>query len=480
MPSDASYKRRYVGGREAVAYVLFDSSKSFHIDEFKTLFVTDVLKLDLKWNTVISLINAVWDIINDGFLGVMVDKTRTRWGKFRPYLFLYATVGTVLTSLFWLTPLFFDKNPNNMGKAVFWLLLHMLLEAVGTLRGFSETGLVSCISPSPDDRVRLYTMAELFSAIWESIPSVLMGLLIDLVDHDVVKFSMDSAYISMGVFTMVVSGILSLFFCFYAKERITQTREKFNFREGMRIILHNKPLLILLLSDFFGGFSAETWEHYYYKDVLGAASLRNIVRLPGMPFSFLSYTYLSKARGRFPIKALWIFGSHVKDLFSIAIFAIGSLGGIYNKVAPMVGMLMLRNLAYMGSLSIIKIIPKEIMLDSLEYAEWNTGVRAEGTIQATKGMVGKVVRNIVNSLTTLIMQATGYSLNAGFGQQSAKAKYAMFAMGIGIPGAAGLLSLVPKLFYDLTGEKRERMYRELAEMRKVRQTQYDIIEGDAE
>ena len=479
MPSDASYKRRYVGGREAVAYVLFDSSKSFHIDEFRTLFVTDVLKIDLRWNSILSLINAVWDIVNDGFLGVLVDKTRTRWGKFRPYLFLYATVGTLLSCLFWMTPMLFDKNPNNVGKAVYWLLLHMLLETVGTLRGFSETGLVSCISPSPDDRVRLYTMAEVVSAIWESFPGILMGALIDLVDHNIVDFSMDTVYISMGVFTMVTGGILSLFFCFYARERITQSREKFSYREGLRVIFKNKPLLILLLCDFFGGVSAETWEHYYYKDVLGAASLRNVVRLPGAPLSFLSYTYINKVRARFPIKGLWIFGSHLKDLFSIAIFAIGSMGKLYTKAAPMVAMLMVRNLAYMGTLSIVKIIPKEIMLDALEYAEWNTGLRAEGTIQATKGMVGKVVRNIVGSLTTWVMQATGYSLNAGFGQQSAKSKYAMFAMSIGVPGVLGLLSMIPKLFYDLTGEKRERMYRELAEMRKVRQTQYDIIEGDA-
>jgi Na+/melibiose symporter-like transporter len=472
------YARRYVGGRESMAYVLFDSSKSFHIDEFRTLFVTDVVKIDLDWNSALSLVNAVWDVVNDSFLGVLVDKTRTRWGKFRPYLFLYATLGTVLTSLFWMTPLLFDKNPTNVGKAVYWLLLHMLLEVFGTLRGFSETGLISCISPNPDDRVRLYTVAEVVSSVWESLPALAMGALIDLVDHGVVGFSMDSAYIGMGIFTVATGGLLSLYFCFKARERITQTREKFNYREGLRVILRNKPLLILLLCDFLGGFSAETWEHYYYKDVLGAASLRNVVRLPGAPLSFLSYTYIGKVRGKYPIKGLWIFGQHLKDVFSLGIFALGSLGGLYDKAAPMVALLMLRNFAYMGTLSVNKIIPREIMLDALEYAEWNTGVRAEGTIQATKGMVGKIVRNIVNSMNTAIMKATGYSLSAGFGQQSRQAKFALFAMAIGVPGAAGLLGMVPKLFYDLTGEKRARMYRELAEMRRARQAQYDQLTID--
>jgi len=479
MAASKAYSRRYVSGKESMAYVLFDSAKSFHINEFGTLFVTDVLKIDLRWNSIISLVNGIWDVVNDSFLGVLVDKTKTRWGKFKPYLFLYATLGTVFLSLFWMMPLFFDKNPTNVPKAVFWLLLNMLLEVFGTLRGFSETGLISCISPNPDDRVRLYTVAEVVSSIWENIPGVLMAVLVDLAAHGIGKLSMDSVYTSMGVFTVATGGALSLLFCFYAKERITQSREKFNYREGLRVILHNKPLLILLISDFFGGFSsAETWERYYYRDVLGALTLRDLVRLPGGPLSFLSYTYLSKARGRYPIKWLWIFGQHAKDVCSLVIFAVGSLGGIYGKVVPMVAMLMVRNLIYMGSLSIVKIIPREIMLDALEYAEWNTGMRAEGTIQATKGMVAKVVGNIVRAMTTMILQAFGYNMNAAFGKQSQRTKYALFGMAIGIPGAAGMLSMIPKLFYDLTGEKRQRMYEELAQLRKIRQAQYDVIAGD--
>ena len=442
----------------------------------------DVLKIDMGWNSVISMINGIWDVVNDGFLGVLVDKTRTRWGKFKPYLFLYSTVGTVFTCLYWMMPLFFDKNPNNLGKAIFWLLLNMTLEFFNTVRGFSETGLVSCMSPNPDDRVKLYTVAEVVSAIWESLPEIIMGLLIDMVNHNKVNYSMDTAYVSMGVFTMVTAGVLSLFLVLYTKERIPQSVEKYSYREGMRAILRNKPLFILLLVDFFGGFSAETWEHNYYIDVLGAASLRNVVRIPGAPLSFLSYTYINKVRARYPIKGLWIFGQHSKDLCSLIVFAVGSLTGIYDKAVPMVILLMLRNFVYMGSLSIIKIIPREIALDALEYAEWNTGVRTEGTIQATRSMVGKLVRNVINSLTTLIMKVTGYSLEAGFGGQSRRAKYALFAMSFAIPAVMSVFSLVPKLFYDLTGEKRARMYAELKEMRKIRQAEYDNIgtmEGSA-
>jgi len=476
--SDASYKRRYVGGRESMSYVLFSSSKTFHINEYQTRFVIDVLKIDLAWNSVISLINGIWDVINDGLLGALVDKTHTRWGKFKPYLLLYSTVGTVFTTLYWLTPLLFNKDPNNLAKAAFWLVLAMTLEAFSTVRDISETGMMSCMSPNPDDRVRTYTKAEVIAPIWQDLPSYAMGLLIDGVNKKIVKFSMDSIYIAMGTVTMVTGGILALFFCLYARERISQARERYSYRDGLRAILHNKPLLILLLVDFLGGISAETWEHNYYIDVLGSATLRNIIRIPGAPLSYISYAYINKARARFSIKTLWIAGAHVKDILGLAVFAIGSVGGLYQKVIPMSILLGLRNMAYMGTLSLAKIIPREITLDAVEYAEWHSGFRSEGTILTTKSMIGKIVRNIINSMTTLIMKYTGYSLSAGYGQQSERAKYALFAMGFGLPAATALLGMIPKFFYDLTGEKRERMYRELAEMRKVRQAEYDAIEGE--
>ncbi|MDR1464213.1 MAG: MFS transporter [Oscillospiraceae bacterium] len=473
-----AHRRRYVSGRETMAYVLFDSSKNFHINEFQTRFVVDVLKIDLGWNSILSLINGIWDVINDGFLGALVDKTNTRWGKFRPYLLAYAGPGTLFISLYWMAPLFFDKNPLNAGKIIFWLALAMLLETFSTVRELAETGLLANLTPSPDDRVRLYTQAEVISSIWESIPQITMGLLIDMVNHKMVSFSLQSAFVGMGTFCAAAGGVLAIFFAVFSRERIAQSPEKHNYREGLKTILRNRPMLLIMISEFLGGFSVTTWEHNYYIDVLGSESLRNVVTIPGAPLSFLSYTYINKVRARFPIKSLWIFGQHLKDVCSLGIFLLGSVGGrgakgLYQNRWLMVGLLMFRDICYKGTLSINKIIPKEILLDALDYCEWKNGFRSEGVTLATKSMAAKIVRNIINSFTTLIMKVTGYSLNAGFGNQSDRAKYALFTMSLLIPAVTGFLAILPKLFYDLSGQKREQMYAELAEMRTARQEIYN-------
>jgi len=481
MATESYNHRRYIGGKESMAFVLFSSSKGFNIEGYKTNFVLKVLHLDMTWNTIIGIISGIWDVINDGLLGVLIDKTYTRWGKFRPYLFAFSTGGTLLMLLSWLSPYFLPYNPVDPKKIVFWLLLAMIYDNFATVKEISENGMVASLSPNPDDRVRLYTRAEVIGAIWESVPEFLMGFLYDMAKDDPARLK--TTFGVMGSATVIVGGVLGLFFCLFGRERISQAVEKHNYREGIKTILTNRPLRVMLISEIFGGFSAETWEFIYYPEVLGSITLRNVIRLPGAPLSFLSYAYFGKLRERMSIKTLWIVGSHLKDWCSLVIFIIGSFGKIYMKapsrlglgtfLSPMALLLMLRNLLYMGTLSVNKIPPREILLDSIDYAEWKNGFRTEGLTIATKNMLSKLVRNIINSLTSLLLKLTGYVPNAL--AQTDRAKYAIFAMAFGFTAFMGMLGMIPKLFYDLTGEKRARMYEELKEIRRLRQIEYDNL-----
>ena len=92
--------RRYVGSRETTAYILYDIAQSLNLNSKRTYFVTDVFVIALKWQTIINAITSVWDIVNDIFLAALVDRTNTRFGKFKPYLILYAGPGAALGILF--------------------------------------------------------------------------------------------------------------------------------------------------------------------------------------------------------------------------------------------------------------------------------------------------------------------------------------------------------------------------------------------
>ena len=120
----AHQNRRYVGSKETIAYVVYDMSQSFNIGKFDERFITSILQISFNLQTLTKAINGVWDIINDIFTGAIVDKTRTRWGKFKPYLMVLAIPGTILSLCYWIMPLLFPgQAPDHMGKFIMYLLL---------------------------------------------------------------------------------------------------------------------------------------------------------------------------------------------------------------------------------------------------------------------------------------------------------------------------------------------------------------------
>lgn len=465
-------ERRYVGSLETASYVLFDSSKTFNIDAYANRFELDVLKIDLAWLTLIGIINGIWDVINDTFIGVIVDKTRTRWGKFKPFLIAFAIPATITTCLYWMTPLFFGTDPRDLGKFFFWLILAMTREAGGTFRGISEQGLLSTITPNTRERIGLITKAEVISQVWENFPEIAMGVLIDLVNHKVIKIPMRSVYVTMGITTTIVCGIMAMIFFFLAKERVVQSVERPSLKEGLKSIINNRPMLLIMLSELFGAFSMSTGMDNYYIDVLGSASIKFIIRILGAPMSFISFSYVTWARERFSTKALWIFGSHFGDLLGIIVFFVGSIGGrgkngLFRKATFMVPFLFIKEGIWLSTWGVKKVIPKELFNEAMDYCEWKNGYRTEGMTISAKGFLVKIVRSFTGSLRAILLKRIGYNLSAGFGKQSESTKYGLFAMSVLLPILTGVWGIIPKFFYNVAGEKRTQMYNELYERRKL-------------
>ena len=241
--------RRYVGSKETLGYILFDVAGGFNISDYGERYIYDVLKIDLSLLAIVNGINSVWDIVNDTFIGTIVDKTRTRWGKFKPYLMITAVPGTLLGCLGWLMPYMFNQDPMNMAKFGMYLALAMIGEGLGTFRGISVGGYLAAITPHPVDRTRLIMLTQLLSGFFgEQIPGILMGVFIDLINNKVVKWSMRGTYVKMGLFTTLVSGTTALFFLFISRERVVQSVKTPSIMQTLKSVSNNKPLMIAIIS----------------------------------------------------------------------------------------------------------------------------------------------------------------------------------------------------------------------------------------
>lgn len=488
--------RRYVGRKETVGFVLWDASQSFNINTYSGRFITNIVQVDLSLQLIVQFVNGIWDIVNDIFMATIVDKTRTRWGKFRPYLLLLAIPGCIMTICYWLMPyLFAGRTSMDLTKFIFYFLLTILREGVGTFQGISTTGLMSTITPHPIDRTRLITIANFASGTFgEKLPEQITTVILDLVDNGVIMKSLTKGesylhiFVGMGVFTTLVSSGMSMFFFLNSRERVMQSVESPSIIQGLKSIANNKPMLLLTLSEFLGKFSIGGSKQDYYIDVLHFASMTLVAGIPSVPISPVSYAYVPWLRQHFSSKLLYLMCNYIGSFEYIIIFFIGCIGmnrktkagGIYQNKWAMLVVMMLQEMIWTLFYGCKSVIGTEMYNESMDYCEWKNGYRTEAMTSVAKGLAGKVAGQVSGLVSTAIKKAVRYDQGAYMTgrEQTNGVKFYLFAMFTIVPSLTGILGVVPMLFYDLGGEKKKRMYNELNERRAKIQQVADT--GDTE
>ncbi len=460
----------YVGVRETVAYLFNDWSNTFNISSFNERYIWDVVHIDFTVSAVVNLVTTAWDIINDTFISVIVDNTRTRIGKFRPYLIGMQLPLTVIGMFSWLLPLFFgDTSGTYIPKLIYYYVFCIISETAGTFTSVAKSGYMSTITPNPGERVRLITLAELLTGyMGEDMPRYIMGVLIDLVNNKVVQWKLSSVFMVMGMGTAIISSLCTFWFFLESKERVPQSIEKPSVREGLRAIFTNYPVLLMCLSDFLGNFAISKSETNYFIDVLGSYSLITILNIPSGINGSISYSFVSPLRKRFSSKALWIFSDIYSDVLFLGVFLFGMTkkGRMMYNTLPMCIAFGLKEWFIKWIWGITKVINADLWNEAMDYCEWKNGYRMEATTGVAKNLITKIQGALLTSVTSLIMKKIGYVQGLEIGTQNDRTKFWEFALCTAVPTVTGALGIIPKFLWPITREKRDRMYEELAAARQ--------------
>ncbi len=457
----------YVGVKESVAYVLNDVSNTFNINGFQERYIWDVVKIDFTVSAVVNIFTSAWDTINDILLGSLVDSTRTRLGKFRPYLLGLQVPLTLLGAIYWLIPFIFPgTSGTHIPKLIFYFAFSVIQETASTAMGLARGGYMSTTTPNPNERVRLITLAELLSGyLGEDMPRYIFGVLYDLIVNEKVNMKLSTAFMSFGVGCSVISSGLTLYYFFQSKERVPQSLERPNVREGLKAIVTNYPVLLMCLSDFLGGFSVSSSESNYFIDVFGSYSLITLANAPSSFNGSISYGFIPFLRKKFSSKALWVGADIYGDILSLGYFLFGMIGKNYTKMIPMVVAVGVREWFYKWAFGVNKVINNDLWNEAMDYCEWKNGYRMEATTSVAKSLVLKIQSSLMSSVRNIILKKIGYVQGIKIGTQSDRTKFWLFALCSAVPTISGALGIIPKFLWPLTKEKRAQMYHDLAERR---------------
>ncbi|MBQ1553448.1 MAG: MFS transporter [Clostridia bacterium] len=474
----------YVGTKETVAYLFNDWSNTFNINGYSSRFVWDVLKIDFGITAVVNLFTGAWDVINDVVISAFVDNSRSRLGKFRPYLVLLQIPLSLLGLLNWFLPYFF---PNTAGtylpKLICYFVFNVIMETAGTFTGIAKAGYMSTITPNPNERVRLITLAELLTGyMGEDMPGYIFGFLYDMVTTGRWKIKLQHIFAGMGVGCQAISAAFTFWFFLVTKERVPQTLEHPDIKQGFLAIVRNYPVLLMALSDFFGNFAIGTDERNYWIDVHGSNTMINTVLalVSGIsgPVGSISYAFVAPLRKRFSSKFLWVAADIYGDMICLMFFLTGYINNNYKRLAPMLIVYGVREFLKKLAFGVDKVINADLWNEAMDYCEWKSGYRMEATTGVAKSLVLKLQNVVKGSISQIIMKNIGYVQGKKIGTQTEKTKRWEFILCAIMPTITGALGILPKVFWPISKKKRAQMYYELSERRNSMVSDYvDSLDG---
>ncbi len=482
IPATASgsvYGKRYVGAKELITLFVTGEVNKFNLDSYLSYFMLNVFGIDSRIIAAFAVATLAWDIINDSLFAYIVDRTRTRFGKFKPWAF--ATIGpyAVACMALWLTPLFIgDQNwgPLSWQKITIYCVISVLKETIGTLYGCAIGGLNSTYTPSIDDKSALIALDNIGD--FEKVPSYVMVVLLDLAAVGAIGISVENVYIFMGAGTLLISFLGMFVRICVIKERVVQVEEKPKLVDGLRNFFGNRLQVLLTLSNILSAFGnvSGPFSNMFWLDVMGSASLKVITGIPASPLTYISYMYLPKLRKKFSMKALWYISRAVPQIGWFIVFAIGFNN--LDNLWVMIPAIMFHEMCISSVYSIGKIIPQLMEQEIIDYGEWKTGKRTEAMTSFISSLATKIVSEIQNAVSTAVVSVIGYEAGVGT-VQTMKTKQAIFAMYSVIPIILGAFSYIPMIFYNLDDKTRTVMYHELTERRNniIKKSQEHVNEN---
>ena len=422
----------------------------YMINNYLTLFYTDVVGLSASAISMIMLIARVWDAVNDPMMGNIADRTHTRWGKFRPYIFMappFLAIFNILT--FTVFPV------TGALKVLLCLVCYVGTGMAYTVVAVAYGALQNVITLDSQTRMNLATVRGLGSSI--------IGIILSAVAMPLIlKFSGSDVANAKGYFWVTVilsiAMIPTLWFCaFFCKEKVHPVEapqasgEKMGFLASLKVVAKNDQLLLVVLTT-----------------VLGTICVSGRMGI-------LTY-YIIYVNGDYTVISTVFTTMTVAQLIGIFILPLGT------KFMNKKNYLILLNLVMAASFLLIYLNPhcNQVYLlvvsfiaglcnssssicyglvgDSIEYGAWKTGERQEGIAASMLGFGVKCSTAISGSASVLLLAAFGYVAGA---EQTADAQQGINTVVNLIPFIIAVLSNVPLLFYKLTPKKVEEIRADL-------------------
>jgi glucuronide carrier protein len=417
---------------------------------FLLLYYTDVVGISAAAAGTLFLVVRIWDAFADVYAGRQIDKTMTRWGKFRPF-FLFGSLPLLLLSVATFTV---PGGLGGTGKLVYAYVTYAALGLVYSLVNIPYGSLASAMTQVPAERAKLASFRLMGTALTIIVLSVVVAPQIASSDD-----LQQSLTLTTLLFAVIGFGLYMVLFA-TSREAVQRDVAKVSLRQSLSTLRGNRPLLLLCLSALAfltGMFTLQTLQAYYARDVLGDANYFIVLSLVSTGLMFVVAPLVPR------LVRTW--GKRKSYVLAGVLASVAGLG--IALTPPTLPALAVGFFALYGiGLAAVNALMFALEADTVEYGEWRSGVRTEGTTYAVFSFTRKVGQAVGGAAAAYGLGLVGYVAGAGT-QSAATADGIRYVAGF-VPAVFIAIGVLIMLAYPLTEKTYTAMVAEVAARRAAR------------
>ncbi|MDE5973070.1 MAG: MFS transporter [Eubacterium sp.] len=422
---------------------------------------------------VAGVVGAVCELV----IGMLVDRTRTKLGKVKPWVGFGAIPLAIISMLVFIAP-----NTSSFTVATIWMfVIYALYTAISCAVESPSNCFGALCSPNPKERSSAISIASFLRSVGQS-----GGQVVIIAVPAIMKAAMgqqqyknaEGQGIDLIISTAVCAlGMMIFVMIFFAnnKERVPYTTEKVSLAESIKLVFTNKNLLMVSLTKLFGFGRGVygTVSLYIAVYLLGSKGLKLALMLPMGIGTAVGTLLVNLVLKKFSTKKTFILFC-VYGFSSMAILFFMSKGIGFNStlIVPFLILNFFCGIQHGNT----NVTPNIMIADCIDEMEYKTGKRQEGLAYAGYGLFSKIASAGTKWLAPMLVYTwSGYqfsqSTNIAYADQTNDVLMKFLAIYTIIPAAFVLLQAVPIFFYDMVGEKKDRITAALAERRAAADTE---------
>lgn len=440
-----------IGFKERVGYGLGDAASSMFwklFGMYLLFFYTDVFGIPAAVVGTMFLITRTWDSLVDPIVGILADRTESRWGKFRPYILLTAVPFGVMGVLTFTTP-----DWSMEGKIIYAYISYSIMMMIYSVINVPYASLLGVMSDDTKQRTILSSYRMIFAFAGSILALALIDPLVNLFSQ---MFGGDFAKgWQMGVGVIALLAVIFFLLNFaWTRERVRPIKEQKNaLKDDIKDLIKNRPWWILLgagisaliFNSIRDGAAVYYFKYYVAQDAaasmgfLGSSlSLTTLYLVLGQVANIVGIILIAPIANRAGKKMAYLGSMALATIFSIAFFYIGK-----GNIAAIMAM------QFAISMCAGAIMPLlwSMYADIADYSELRTGRRATGLIFSSSSMSQKFGWTLGGALTGWLLGYFGFQSNV---EQSVEAQNGIRMMLSYLPAIGTTLSVIFISLYPLS------------------------------